>query len=80
MSASEVCARLRWKGHHASMPDALRRKVFARNAVPYTCLETGQPWGPCEEPAAPELCVRGRSCFQSNDPSGSAPPDAGRER
>jgi hypothetical protein len=59
----EVCRYLRWKGFKRGASDEARSDAFARNQVQYTCLHTGQPWGPADEPAAPEKCVCDRVCF-----------------
>lgn len=30
----------------------------------FTCLHTGQPWGPDQDHCAPESCQPGRGCFE----------------
>ena len=34
----------------------------------YTCIETGEPFGPDNELAHPEKCASGRSCFTAPQP------------
>jgi hypothetical protein len=62
-----VCRFLRWKGYKSDQSDEARASAFGRNQVQYTCLHTGQPWGPTDEPAAPEHCQDGRSCFERRE-------------
>lgn len=61
----ELCRNLRWKSITRDLedPDELVG-AFARNMVPYTCLETCRSWGPDDELAAPELCHAERPCFR----------------
>jgi hypothetical protein len=59
----QICQMLRWKGHSREATTGEQQFAFARNQVPYTCLRTCQPWGPDDEPAVPEGCDAGRSCF-----------------
>jgi hypothetical protein len=63
----DVCRFLRWKGYTSDQSDEARASAFARNQVQYTCLHTGQPWGPTDEPAAPERCQDCRSCFEGRE-------------
>jgi hypothetical protein len=62
-ASPQICQMLRWKGYDREAPTAERQFAFTRNQVPYTCLRTCQPWGPDDEPAVPEGCDAGRSCF-----------------
>jgi hypothetical protein len=59
----QICQLLRWKGYDREAAVSEREFAFARNQVPYTCLRTCQPWGPDDEPALPEGCDAGRSCY-----------------
>jgi hypothetical protein len=61
----ELCRNLRWKSITRDLddPDEVLA-AFARNQVPYTCLETCRSWGPDDELAAPELCHSQRGCFR----------------
>jgi hypothetical protein len=59
-----VCRFLRWKSFREWEDEEDLRGTFARNQVPYTCLHTGQPWGPNDELAAPECCTDERDCFE----------------
>lgn len=61
----QICQFLRWKGHSREAAPGEMRFAFARNQVPYTCLRTCQPWGPDDEPAAPEGCDGSRPCFEA---------------
>jgi hypothetical protein len=61
----ELCRNLRWKSITADLEDPDEILVaFARNQVPYTCLQTCRSWGPDDELAAPELCHSERGCFR----------------
>jgi hypothetical protein len=65
MKEFELCRRLRWKSIARDLGDPAEVAVaFAKNQVPYTCLHSGQPWGPDDELAAPELCHRERGCYE----------------
>ena len=66
------CHFLRWKGHDRAAGPGERSFAFARNQVPYTCLRTCQPFGPDDEPAAPECCDDARPCYEP-----ASPPDPG---
>lgn len=59
------CQYLRWKGFDRAAGPGERGFAFARNQVPYTCLRTCQPFGPDDEPAAPERCDGARPCFEA---------------
>ncbi len=60
----ELCARLRWKSISRDLEDPAEiLHAFAKNQVPYSCLQTCRAWGPDDELAAPELCHRERTCF-----------------
>jgi hypothetical protein len=61
---ANVCRHLRWKSFREWTSERDLEHAFARNQVPYTCLHTGQPWGPNDEPAAPERCTDERECFE----------------
>lgn len=61
---ANVCGYLRWKSSREWTDEQELELAFARNQVPYTCLHTGQPWGPNDEPAAPECCDDRRACFE----------------
>lgn len=63
--AAPACQMLRWKGHDRAAGPGERSFAFARNQVPYTCLRTCQPFGPDDEPAAPERCDRERPCYEA---------------
>jgi hypothetical protein len=67
MPTAHVCRYLRWKGFKQAMSPEEREAAFGKNQVPYTCLHTGQPWGPTDEPAAPERCGASRACFVAKD-------------
>jgi hypothetical protein len=60
----ELCRNLRWKSITRDLddPDEILA-AFARNQVPYSCLETCRSWGPDDELAAPERCQSQRTCF-----------------
>ena len=62
---THLCRRLRWKGRHGA--DAVSPEwveaAYARNEVPWTCLSTGQPWGPDESVVDPHGCNPSRGCF-----------------
>jgi hypothetical protein len=60
-----VCSLLRWKGRRENQSMEEREATFRRNAVPYTCLLTGQPWGPTDLLAAPEACTCERPCWRA---------------
>ncbi|MFN7972935.1 MAG: hypothetical protein U0166_11390 [Acidobacteriota bacterium] len=62
-----VCQCLRWKGYHRALQPEEIELAFQRNHVPYTCLHTGQPWGPDGDVAAPEACASGRDCFEASE-------------
>ena len=53
----EHCRWLRWKGH-----DRAASGAQAHGGFTYSCLKTGQPWGPDDQPATHETCVAGRAC------------------
>ncbi len=61
----ELCRNLRWKSITRDLDDPEEvLGSFARNSVPYTCLQTCRSWGPDDELAAPELCHSERACFR----------------
>lgn len=61
----QICNFLRWKGHTRDIAELGEVQLtFARNQVPYTCLQTCQPWGPDDELAAPECCNDSRPCYR----------------
>ena len=62
----ELCANLRWKAFYGKRwaTEAALRADLARNDCPYSCLRTCQPFGPDGQLAAPEVCGRGRPCFE----------------
>lgn len=60
-----LCRNLRWKSitrDLESVDEVLG--AFARNHVPYSCLQTCRAWGPDDQLAAPELCHDGRPCYE----------------
>ncbi len=65
MPELELCRKLRWKSISRDLEDPNEvLAAFARNQVPYTCLDTCRSWGPDDELAAPELCHSDRPCFR----------------
>ena len=60
----ELCRHLFWKSISRDLDDpAAVLAQFARNSVPYTCLQTCRAAGPDDDLVAPELCHGERSCF-----------------
>jgi len=65
-SKLHVCRYLRWKSISLGSDDPLEvTATFAKNQVPYSCLNTGQSWGPDDDLAAPENCDSDRVCFEA---------------
>ena len=61
----ELCRNLRWKSITRDLEHPQEvLGAFARNHVPYTCLQTCRAWGPDDELAAPELCHDERPCYR----------------
>lgn len=62
-----VCTCLRFKGYRRDMPAEHLEQAFLRNSVPYSCLHTGDAWGPDGDIAAPETCAAecGRDCYEA---------------
>jgi hypothetical protein len=61
-----VCRMLRWKGYYGrdgSGPDWLAQQ-HAANENQYSCLRTGQPWGPDDDLATIDGCGAGRACCE----------------
>ena len=61
-----LCANLRWKTYYGARWDT-REQMLAdllRGDVPYSCLQTCQPWGPDEDASTPERCQPDRGCFE----------------
>ncbi len=57
---------MRWKGWYAQAtwsPAELLEAVRA-NEVPWSCVQTGEAWGPDDDLACPEDCQPGRRCFE----------------
>jgi hypothetical protein len=61
----ELCRNLCWKSitRELDEPEEILA-AFARNQVPYTCLETCRNAGPDDDLVAPELCQAGRECYR----------------
>lgn len=61
----ELCRHLHWKSITRDLddPDEVLA-AFARNQVPYTCLQTCRNAGPDDELVAPELCHSERGCYR----------------
>jgi hypothetical protein len=57
---------MRWKGYYGrpSFSAEELAQAYTANEVPYTCLKSGQPWGPDDDVCAPERCGAGRTCFE----------------
>lgn len=61
----ELCRNLHWKSITRDLDDPHEvLAAFARNQVPYTCLQTCRNAGPDDELVAPELCHAERSCYR----------------
>jgi hypothetical protein len=61
-----LCARLRWKGYYARDWSSLAELAvrLSESDVPFSCLDTAQPWGPDEALCAPERCGPQRACYR----------------
>lgn len=64
----ELCRSLRWKSFYGQPSFSVDELLglYAMNDVPYTCLQTCEPWGRDGQPAAPERCQPGRGCFAAS--------------
>lgn len=62
----QLCRSLRWKSWYGTdaFTEADLADLFRSNEVPYSCLQTCQPWGPDDAPAVPEQCDSSRRCFR----------------
>lgn len=62
----ELCQSLRWKSLYGLTSISVEELValVVANDVPYGCLLSCEPWGPDGDPATPETCQPGRSCFR----------------
>ena len=63
---THLCRSLRWKSWY-SAPSFTEEELAAQvaaNEVPWSCLQTAQPWGPDDEACTPEGCGPDRPCFR----------------
>ena len=65
----KLCRSMRWKGWYAQRiwPAAEWAEAASANEVPWTCVQTGEAWGPDDSLACPEDCQPGRGCFERSE-------------
>lgn len=61
----KLCHSLRWKGWYGqrTWTEADWHAAASANEVPWTCVQTGEPWGADDGLVCPEDCQTGRACF-----------------